>query len=151
VAPEPKGSSPHWQQPTTGPCPPLHTPLQLISPRSILIPSSRLRLGLRSLSVGIYHQSLVHFCLLSHALYLFTNDANINKELCKLYNCKLTLNQNIRIHGEVLEGGCAGSSLNKLSSIESINSVKRVDIKSEGILYHLLKWRCLGTTLHMVS
>jgi hypothetical protein len=52
VAQEPKGSSPHSQQPATGPCPePVesnpHT-TKSISLRSILTPSSHLRLGLSS-------------------------------------------------------------------------------------------------------
>jgi hypothetical protein len=52
VTQEPEGSSPHSQQPPTGPCPDLvesnpHTP-KTIAPSSILIPSSHLRLGLPS-------------------------------------------------------------------------------------------------------
>jgi hypothetical protein len=53
VAQEPEGSSPHSQQPATVTYPePVesdpHPPLKLISPRSIQIPSSHLRLGLPS-------------------------------------------------------------------------------------------------------
>jgi hypothetical protein len=52
VAPEPARSSPHSQQPATGPCPePTEStthPPQPISPRSIPIPSFHLRLGLSS-------------------------------------------------------------------------------------------------------
>jgi hypothetical protein len=52
VAPEPEGSSPHSQQPANGPYPEpgesTPHPPQPISPRSILIPSSHLRLGLSS-------------------------------------------------------------------------------------------------------
>jgi hypothetical protein len=53
VAQEPEGSSPHSQQPATGPCPePVesnpHPPSQSPSLRSILIPSSHLHLGLPS-------------------------------------------------------------------------------------------------------
>jgi hypothetical protein len=52
VAQEPEGSSPHSQQPATGPCPETtesnpHHP-KPVSLRSILIPSSHLRLGLLS-------------------------------------------------------------------------------------------------------
>jgi hypothetical protein len=52
VAPEPEGSSPHSQQPAIGPYPEpaeyTPHPPQPISLRSILIPSSHLRLGLPS-------------------------------------------------------------------------------------------------------
>jgi hypothetical protein len=52
VAQEPEGSSPHSPQPTTGPCPePADSnphPPKPISLRSVLIPSSHLRLGLPS-------------------------------------------------------------------------------------------------------
>jgi hypothetical protein len=53
VAPEPKGSSPHSQQPNDpypeqGECTPQPPPPQPISLRSILISSSHLRLGLSS-------------------------------------------------------------------------------------------------------
>jgi hypothetical protein len=53
VVPEPEGSSPHLQQPANGPYPEPgestpHPPPQPISLRSILIPSSHLRLGLSS-------------------------------------------------------------------------------------------------------
>jgi hypothetical protein len=53
VAQEPEGSSPHSQQPATGPCPETvesnsHTPPKPISLKSILIPSSHLRLSLPS-------------------------------------------------------------------------------------------------------
>jgi hypothetical protein len=53
VAPEPEGSSPHSQQPATGPCPKTnkstpHPRHQQVSPRSIMIPSYHLRLDLPS-------------------------------------------------------------------------------------------------------
>jgi hypothetical protein len=52
VAPEPEGSSPHSQQPANGPYPEpgesTPHPPQPISLRSIVIPSSNLRLGLPS-------------------------------------------------------------------------------------------------------
>jgi hypothetical protein len=52
VAQEPEGSPSHSQQPATGTCPELvesnSHPHKPISPRSILIPSSHLRLGLPS-------------------------------------------------------------------------------------------------------
>jgi hypothetical protein len=51
VAPEPGGSSSHSQQPNNGPClePDESTPhSQPITPRSILIPSSHIHLGLQS-------------------------------------------------------------------------------------------------------
>jgi hypothetical protein len=65
VAPEPEGSSPHSQQPANGPYPepgestPHPSPPQPISLRSILIPSSHLRLGLPS---GVnWHNQLLNW------------------------------------------------------------------------------------------
>jgi hypothetical protein len=76
VAQEPEGSSPHSQQTDTGPCPePVESnpPPKPVSPRSILIPSSNLRLGLPIglfFSFGLSHQNLVHIPLLSHACHM---------------------------------------------------------------------------------
>jgi hypothetical protein len=75
VEPEPEGSSPHSQQPANGPYPEPgeSTPHpQPISLRSILIPSSNLRLGLPSclLSFRLSHQNPVHVSPFSHACHM---------------------------------------------------------------------------------
>jgi hypothetical protein len=76
VAPEPKGSSPHSQQPANDsyPEPGESTPHppQPIFLRSILIPSSHLRLGLSNglFPFGLSHQNPVHIFTLSHACHM---------------------------------------------------------------------------------
>jgi hypothetical protein len=78
VAQKPRGSSLYSQEPVTSPYPeptgstvhPL--PASVPNLRSILIPSSHLRLGSSkwSLSFGLSHQNLVHFSLLPHACHM---------------------------------------------------------------------------------
>jgi hypothetical protein len=75
VAQEPEGSSPHSQQPATGPCtepvesnPHPQVNLPKIHSDHIFPPtpwSSKW-----SLSFGLSHQNLVHFSLLSHACHM---------------------------------------------------------------------------------
>jgi hypothetical protein len=76
VAPEPEGSSPHSWKPAKGPYPErgesTPQPPRTISLRSILIPSSHLRLGLSSglFFFGLSHQTPVHVSPLSHACHM---------------------------------------------------------------------------------
>jgi hypothetical protein len=75
VAQEPESSSPHLPQPATGPCPEQSNPIDIpqaslpkIHSDPIFLPtpwSSRW-----PLSIGLSHQNLVHFSVLSHACYM---------------------------------------------------------------------------------
>jgi hypothetical protein len=76
VAPEPEGSSPQSQQPANGPCPQPgestpHAP-EPISLRSILIPSSHLRLGLSS---GLFPSGfpIRTLCTFQGPVFIFTS------------------------------------------------------------------------------
>jgi hypothetical protein len=75
VAPEREGSSPHSQQPATGPYPEQgestsHPPANLPKIRSNSNLSSTPRSSKWSLSFGLSHQNFLHFSPLSHACHM---------------------------------------------------------------------------------
>jgi hypothetical protein len=75
VAPQPEGSSPHSQQPATGPCPEPnepapHPPANILKIHSDPSPHIRLSLPSGLFPSGLPHQNLVHFSLLPHACHM---------------------------------------------------------------------------------